>query len=127
MNKPNIITQKSLEGMTREELVDLREHLEDEIRTITHNLGVSRRKARTEGVYADPDWFNRAEKALMWKRRQTIMVAKALRTAKSEKEKSTDYHFVAVARERLPGDLFQELMNEAHDRVRLAEMGDWEP
>ncbi len=94
-----------LEGLSKLELLELRDKLEADKREVKAQVD-GYRSGPTQARHGREDWYRRAEGALRWKLAQIAAVAAEVR-ARNELEKQE-----LVSRERCDGKLFQALVKE---------------
>lgn len=73
MNTELLIQQKliykSCRDKTREEILEIRDDIQDEIDTLAEEVNKAKRAAATKGEYSDPQWFENQNEILRIKRR----------------------------------------------------------
>lgn len=108
---------------SKEDLLSLKIRTEDEIASIKLQLSEAREDA-SQGNPTDKVWLAKASRALIHYGRISQHIQSKLGQIKSAEKQSniagsltTEKHFVDVARERLIGELFVEIMEEAKYRA----------
>lgn len=123
MNKSGVVehNQKSyrLSDMSRDELKELKLLIDNDADAIKGQLDLARSVAKSDGDYADPHWFRRAEGARRIKSRQSQAIQLELSRRKQRDGATVAEHFVNIARIRLHETVFMSIMSDAHDAMRL--------
>lgn len=97
------------------DLLYVRLAVEDDVNAIKVQIGAAKAKVYTEGEYADPQWYQRANTALLVKKRQLQIVQTMIGQKRREKIDSIERIFVDICRERMEPDLFEKLMRRTQD------------
>lgn len=112
------------EGLTREELRELRNRLLAEADTIKETIQY--RKTQ-HGQNVDKRWLLAAEKALRLKLRAVNELNDEMGRIRREEERArqltVEAQFVSLARQTLPGDVFNDILQRA---LRSADSTSWE-
>jgi hypothetical protein len=126
----NILTvegeKHDLEAMTRDDLLQLKSQIDDRRAGIDSQIADAKTKVHTEGQYADPDWYGRANHAAkrMGRQSQKIQIElarkKGLQKERNKSEVPISQYFLDVAREELDPEDLREMMQEARRRRDLA-------
>lgn len=104
---------------TDEQLQDTQVILLEDMASIRYQLETAKSAAVMDGAYADPDWFRKASYALRMKGAQQQAIQTEVGRRKRLVQSSLETWFVRIAREILEEDLFNEIMEEAKDKVRF--------
>jgi len=103
---------------TDEQLQDTQVILLEDMASIRYQLEAAKSNAAMDGEYADADWFRKATYALRMKGAQQQAISIEVGRRKRLAQSALETWFVRIAREILEEDLFEEIMDEAKDRVR---------
>jgi len=103
---------------TDEQLQDTQVILLEDMASIRYQLEAAKSNAATDGEYADADWFRKATYALRMKGAQQQAISIEVGRRKRMTQSRLETWFVRIAREILEEDLFDEIMDEAKDKVR---------
>lgn len=120
----------SMDGLSRDELVDLKNDLESDMDGIRMQLEDAKTDLITEGKYADRDWYVRANRALKIKGRHCQRIQQRLGKLKANKPqvlRPLAECFMDVARETLDTGLFQEILEDARAKVNMLATENEEP
>lgn len=104
---------------TDEQLQDTQTILLEDMASIRYQLEVAKSNAATEGDYSDPDWFRKATYALRMKSAQLQAINVEMGRRKRLLQSRLETWFVRIARDILEEDLFEEIMDEAKEKVRI--------
>lgn len=126
-NKPSTAQNRNLEdteGMTREELRELRNRLLNEADTIREMI--SYRKTNY-GSNIDKRWLLSAEKALRLKIRAVNELNDEMGRLRREEERArqqtVEAQFISLARQSLPADVFNQILQKA---LQSSDSSHWE-
>ena len=104
-----------LPNMSKEELIDLKLKVDNEILYVKNQIEDAKAKLITDGEYSDPKWYSKINGArrFLGIASQKIQAEMAKRKQKNQK----DFHcaFVDVAKRRLSPELFNEIVEETKD------------
>jgi hypothetical protein len=103
---------------TDEQLQDTQVILLEDMASIRYQLEAAKSNAAMDGEYADADWFRKATYALRMKGAQQQAISIEVGRRKRMTQSRLETWFVRIAREILEEDLFDEIMDEAKDKVR---------
>jgi hypothetical protein len=103
---------------TDEQLQDTQVILLEDMASIRYQLESAKSAAALENEYADADWFRKATYALRMKGAQQQAISIEVGRRKRLAQSTLETWFVRIAREILEEDLFEEIMDEAKDKVR---------
>jgi hypothetical protein len=103
---------------TDDELQEANLLLLQDIASIKYQLETAKSDAMTEGDYADPAWFRKANYALRMKGINQQALTAEMGRRRRLTQSTLETWFVRIAREILEEDLFDEIMDEAKDKVR---------
>jgi len=103
-------------ALTKEQVLELLPQVTVEMDSIRQQIDAARVKARTTGEYADPDWYQRAQCALRARGRFHQRLQFRLSALKQTQSKGLDGYFVDAARELLPREQFERLLQAASGR-----------
>jgi len=111
MNTELLIQQKriykSCRDKTREEILEIRDDIQDDIDTLAEEVNKAKRAAATKGEYSDPQWFENQNEILRIKRR-TIQRLNEL-MGRKRREQNGKFSMAVIA----PGNLASIFMQEA--------------
>ena len=116
-----------LRQMTRDEVIQIKDEATSQLFDIKNQIDIAKRKAYTENVYADPDWFQSVERA---RRHVGASILKINRWLSQMKEtnkqndkpsKSLASFFKEVAYEILDDKTYLMIVEEALYRKRKHE------
>lgn len=109
-----------LSRLTRDQLIHTKLRIEAEASEIKGQLDEAKARVITDGTYADPTWFRRAQAALRAKGRACQAIQAQLSRLRRAEEAAhpTDLHriFFAVARDQLSPEMFASIQREALHR-----------
>jgi len=108
-----------LQTKTAEELLQIKLDLETDIDSIKSQIEAAQVKARETGVYADSVWWGKVKWALKSKGRQCQQIQLLLRQKNRAVQTGLENTFVTTARELLPPEQFQAIMDSAKARISL--------
>lgn len=103
---------------TDEQLQDTQVILLEDMASIRYQLEAAKSNAAMDGEYADADWFRKATYALRMKGAQQQAISIEVGRRKRLAQSALETWFVRIAREILEEDLFEEIMDEAKEKVR---------
>lgn len=107
-------------GMSRDELLDLKDEVMEAVTSIKSQLAHARARAHNEGVYADPKWYASATEALARKQQTVQRLSREIGKRKREERStglSVEEAFLKEAKDLLATDTFEMLMDAAESRV----------
>lgn len=106
---------------TKDGILAEKEYVDQQIGLIKSSLDTAAAKRRATGEYSDPEWFNKARIALrmMGQRSQKLQRALSKLRVKTHSNRSPAEYFVDVAKQRLPSEQFQSILQEAVERKSL--------
>lgn len=105
---------------TKEALLELRLEIQGDIDRINGQLADARRAAASDGDYSDADWYRRAETALRHKGRLMQRIQLELTRLRGKQSNKLESAFIEAARELLLPDVFQNIMDAAHERLEAS-------
>jgi len=106
-----------LVAKSAEELLQIKLTLESDIDSIRAQIDAAQAKARETGEFADSDWWGRAKWALKSKGRQCQQIQLLLRQKNKAAQGSLENCFMTTARELLPAEQFQAILDTARLKV----------
>jgi hypothetical protein len=111
-----------LTKLPRGELTQLLDELTVDLRSINLQISTARAKARTDGKYADSEWWYRVNKASIVVGSYVKRVERELGKRK-EQARSTSLadFFVQAAKFHLQPDSFEMIMRDAKTRMEVAQ------
>jgi len=107
-------TLPDLQSMTRQQLLELKLLVNEEINAIKSQLEAAKTTQHQTGEYANPDWFRRANSALRIKQMQIQKIQLLL---SSRREISLPALFMSVCEEKLDPAVFSSLKAQAVARL----------
>lgn len=105
-------------NFTDEELQQEQLVLLEDMASIRYQLEKAKSTVALDGEYSDPEWFRKATYALRMKSAQVQAISVEMGRRKRMLQSTTETWFVRIARDILEDDLFQEIMDEAKEKVR---------
>ena len=111
-----------LKTLSRSELLDLLDKLSNDLQSINLQLNDAKAKAATKGVYADSEWWYKANRAQIIVTGHIRKVERRLSVLKDEKrhKKLSDY-FMEAARFHLKGETYRYILEDARARMESAQ------
>jgi hypothetical protein len=107
--------ETDLSTLTMEQLQELRIRKLEDIDDIKGQIEAAKARRVTEGEWADPVWFHKANRAKLYKARDLDKIKHMITRLKRERRESIESLFVSVAKERLTPVAWQTIWDEAHD------------
>ena len=80
-----------LRKMNRDEVIELKDELIDQLTSIKDQIANAKRKVYTDGIYADPEWFNSAEKARRHVGKTVLKINRWLGKMKKERQQTQPF------------------------------------
>lgn len=114
--------KQHINGLDDIQLLKLKDEINDEIDSIRGKIETAQAEFLITGIYADPDWYRRANGALraMGRKANHIQTEQSIRNKKYKSERASSYEriFVNIAKQYLPAKVWQKIheiaMEKAH-------------
>jgi hypothetical protein len=106
-----------LSGKKRSDLLRLKLELGSDMDHIRGQLDKAKHEYRKTGRRTDEDWFRRAKSVLRIKGRQIQQIQIRLVELKAAKKEQLPTVFMKLAKEKLPDDKFQKLLDAALEEI----------
>lgn len=129
MNFTRYLSKEAVEALPTPELERYRDYTERRLADIRTQLDTAKSRVHIDGVYADADWYRRAEAArrMAGVEHQTVLrlLGERKRAAKQQAHQRSQElqgrRFIEVARRWLEPDVFIAIMREATETIAESE------
>lgn len=124
--------KKARDHMNREQVIEIRDEIQDEIDSLADEISEAKRRAAKTGEYADPEWYRDTNEVIRIKRRMVQRLNNLMGRKKREagqkvtamKTETLAEHFMAEAETALPEETYQKILDCACQK--LAQRGNRE-
>lgn len=110
-------TDTELDAMSGDDLMALRTVAQEAIARIRDQLSSARVRVAETGLYADRDWYRRANSALRFKGSYIQRIQAAMGRKRRHRGRNFERMFVEIAKETLPEGTYQQIFEAAQTRL----------